>query len=126
MISGVSAVEMWYTRDGRTWQKDETPGHNGPPYVIEVPEEGMYGFTMVARNGIGLGNLSPTALSGTAFNLVTRFDIHGDGYQSQGGKPPNLNRVNCSNINGGKLYPTGDGVEGFLANLPSLAGYTPG
>src|SRR5207248_15101 len=44
--SGVSAIEMWWTRDGRTWQKDETPGHKGPPYVFEVPEEGTYGFTM--------------------------------------------------------------------------------
>ncbi|HLG71209.1 MAG TPA: FAD-linked oxidase C-terminal domain-containing protein [Chloroflexota bacterium] len=29
-------------------------------------------------------------------------------------------------LNPGKLYPTGGGVEGFLANLPVLAGYTPG
>ncbi|MFI5267374.1 MAG: FAD-binding oxidoreductase [Chloroflexota bacterium] len=29
-------------------------------------------------------------------------------------------------LNPGKLYPTGDGVEGFLANLPILAGFTPG
>jgi hypothetical protein len=57
--SGVSAIEMWWTRDGRTWQKDETPGHKGPPYVFEVPEEGTYGFTMVARNGIGLGKEPP-------------------------------------------------------------------
>ncbi len=57
--SGVSAVEMWYTRDGQKWQKDEATGHSGPPYVIEVPEEGQYGFTMVARNGIGLGKEPP-------------------------------------------------------------------
>jgi glycolate oxidase len=29
-------------------------------------------------------------------------------------------------LNPGKLYPTGSGVEGFLANLPVLAGFTPG
>jgi len=29
-------------------------------------------------------------------------------------------------LNPGKLYPTGNGVEGFLANLPVLAGFTPG
>ncbi len=57
--SGVSAVEMWQTRDGQVWKKDETTGHSGPPYVIEVPEEGQYGFTMVARNGIGLGKEPP-------------------------------------------------------------------
>jgi len=29
-------------------------------------------------------------------------------------------------LNPGKLYPTGGGIEGFLANLPVLAGFTPG
>jgi glycolate oxidase len=29
-------------------------------------------------------------------------------------------------LNPGKLYPTGNGVDGFLANLPVLAGVTPG
>jgi len=29
-------------------------------------------------------------------------------------------------LNPGKLYPTGKGVEGFLADLPLLAGFTPG
>lgn len=29
-------------------------------------------------------------------------------------------------LNPGKLFPTGSGVEGFLANLPVLAGVTPG
>lgn len=29
-------------------------------------------------------------------------------------------------LNPGKLYPTGNGVEGFLANLPTLTGFTPG
>src|SRR5712692_4028285 len=29
-------------------------------------------------------------------------------------------------LNPGKLYPSGNGVEGFLANLPVLAGETPG
>jgi len=57
--SGVSAVELWYTRDGQVWQKDESTGRSGPPYVFEVPEEGMYGFTLVARSGIGLGKKPP-------------------------------------------------------------------
>ena len=57
--SGVSAVELWYTRDGQVWQKDEGTGRTGPPYVFDVPEEGMYGFTLVARSGIGLGKKPP-------------------------------------------------------------------
>jgi hypothetical protein len=55
----VSAVELWYTRDGRTWQKDDSAVRSGPPYTVEVPEEGTYGFTLVARNGIGLGKEPP-------------------------------------------------------------------
>jgi glycolate oxidase len=29
-------------------------------------------------------------------------------------------------LNPGKIFPTGRGVEGFLADLPTLAGATPG
>src|SRR6516225_8761956 len=43
--SGVSSVELWFTRDGRSWHKDEKAVKSGPPYVIEVEKEGMYGFT---------------------------------------------------------------------------------
>lgn len=57
--SGVSAIELWFTRDGRTWHKDETVTKQAPPYIFEVPEEGMYGFTLVARNGVGLGKQPP-------------------------------------------------------------------
>src|SRR5262249_27082974 len=51
--------ELWYTRDGKTWQKDEAAVRKGPPYTIEVPEEGMYGFTLVAKNGVGIGKQPP-------------------------------------------------------------------
>jgi hypothetical protein len=58
--SGVSAVELWVTRpDSRTWHKHESTGKTGPPYVIEVPEEGTYGFTLIARNGVGVGKEPP-------------------------------------------------------------------
>jgi hypothetical protein len=66
--SGVSAVELWYTQDGRSWQKhseqkrderkpDETTPK--PPYVVEVSGEGVYGFTLVVRSGVGLGDRPP-------------------------------------------------------------------
>jgi hypothetical protein len=57
--SGVSSVELWFTRDGRTWHKDEKAVKSGPPYVIEVEKEGMYGFTLVAKNGVGVGKQPP-------------------------------------------------------------------
>src|SRR5207248_5983412 len=39
--------------------KDETAVRTGPPYVTEVPEEGMYGFTLLAKSGLGLGKKPP-------------------------------------------------------------------
>jgi hypothetical protein len=52
--SGVSGVELWCTQDGKSWKKREVSRQAKPPYVVEVSEEGLYGFTLRARNGIGL------------------------------------------------------------------------
>jgi hypothetical protein len=58
--SGVSSVDLWYTRDGRTWKKyDDGKVRVKPPFVVEVSEEGLYGFTLVARNGLGIGKAPP-------------------------------------------------------------------
>jgi len=62
--SKVSLVELWLTRDGRTWQKFKEDTGNGqtgpqPPFIVEVNEEGQYGFTLVARSGVGLGERPP-------------------------------------------------------------------
>jgi hypothetical protein len=56
--SGVSAVELWYTQDCKQWKKYDAPP-KAHSYVIEVDEEGMYGFTLLARSGIGLGHEPP-------------------------------------------------------------------
>ena len=50
--SGVQAVDVWRTDDGKKWTK---AGSIAPlnPIVIEVFEEGRYGFTLVVRNGAG-------------------------------------------------------------------------
>jgi hypothetical protein len=58
--SGVSAVELWFTRDGQKWEKFPKEQTNpAAPFVFEVPEEGIYGFTLVIRNGVGLGPPPP-------------------------------------------------------------------
>jgi hypothetical protein len=57
--SGVSGVELWYTRDAKEWKKHEGPPEKKPPYIIEVQEEGLYGFTLLAKNGIGLSKDPP-------------------------------------------------------------------
>jgi hypothetical protein len=57
--SGVSGVELWYTRDGKDWKRHEAALESKPPYLIEVQEEGLYGFTLLAKNGIGLSKDPP-------------------------------------------------------------------
>ena len=56
--SGLASVELWYTQDGRTWQKHQAPT-KAKAYVVEVDDEGMYGFTLLARSGIGLAKEPP-------------------------------------------------------------------
>jgi hypothetical protein len=57
--SGVSGVELWCTRDGRTWQRyyDERPAPG--PLHVHVAEEGRYGFSLVVRSGVGLSSQRP-------------------------------------------------------------------
>ncbi|HXG08168.1 MAG TPA: hypothetical protein VNK04_00090 [Gemmataceae bacterium] len=59
--SGVAVIELWYTRDpqARNWQKHNEQTNPQPPYVVEVSEEGLYGFTLVARSGVGFGEQPP-------------------------------------------------------------------
>ncbi len=56
--SGVSGVEVWYTQDGKEWNKIDAPA-SAKSYVVGVEEEGTYGFTLLARSGIGLAHESP-------------------------------------------------------------------
>jgi hypothetical protein len=56
--SGLSGVELWYTQDCREWKKYDAPTQ-AKAYVVEVDEEGMYGFTLLAKSGIGLGKQPP-------------------------------------------------------------------
>jgi hypothetical protein len=56
--SGLSSVELWYTQDCRDWKKYNAPTQ-AQAYVIEVDDEGMYGFTLLARSGLGLGKEPP-------------------------------------------------------------------
>jgi hypothetical protein len=56
--SGVSMVELWYTQDGRSWNKylDDSNQNN---IVFNVKNEGIYGVTLVAKSGVGLGDRAP-------------------------------------------------------------------
>src|SRR5262245_2310616 len=57
--SGIASVELWFTRDGRSWQKYDEQTNPQPPYRVEVNDEGQYGFTLVARNKAGFGEQPP-------------------------------------------------------------------
>ena len=57
--SGTSAVELWVTRDGRSWNKHTEDASHQPPLNVEVAEEGVYGFTLVVRSGVGLSERRP-------------------------------------------------------------------
>jgi hypothetical protein len=59
--SGVSAVELWYTQDGKRWEKSDTISKPRPPFVVDLKDEGLYGFTLLARNGVGLGKRPPSS-----------------------------------------------------------------
>lgn len=58
---GLSKVELWYTRDpqGQLWEKHDEQNNPQPPYVVKVSEEGLYGFTLVARNRVNQGEKAP-------------------------------------------------------------------
>lgn len=57
--SGIAAVELWSTQDGRNWQKYAEDADQRPPFDFEVAKEGIYGFTLVVRSGVGLGDKPP-------------------------------------------------------------------
>jgi hypothetical protein len=59
--SGISEVEVWYTDDSRTWQKYQTIPKPEAPYAVEVTvqDEKLYGFTLVVKSGVGLGDQAP-------------------------------------------------------------------
>jgi hypothetical protein len=56
--SGVAGVEVWYTRDGRAWQKFDGIQNENPVWVDL--EEGTYGIFLLARTGFGGGRQAPS------------------------------------------------------------------
>jgi hypothetical protein len=47
--AGPVAVEVWGSQDLKTWKKYDAVTQKGKAYTIEVREEGLYGFTLLAR-----------------------------------------------------------------------------
>ncbi len=60
--SGVSVIELWTTTDlGRTWKKFGEDSDRQSPFTVNLTGEGVYGLTLVARSGVGLGDRPPVA-----------------------------------------------------------------
>jgi hypothetical protein len=57
--SKVKSVEVWFTQDGRKWQKTPEDAGPKPPYVLQVDKDGRWGFTLIARSGAGLSEPPP-------------------------------------------------------------------
>ncbi len=62
--SGISSIELWFTQDGRSWNKYPLPPPQDgseikSPLTFKVSNEGLYGFTLVAKSGVGLGERPP-------------------------------------------------------------------
>jgi len=71
--SGTSAVELWVTRDGNSWDKLKDDTSHQPPLVVEVKDEGLYGFTLVVRSGVGLSERPPRG--GDAPQVWVKVDL---------------------------------------------------
>jgi hypothetical protein len=59
--SGVKNVEVWWTRDTRSWQCYARDARRQGPYTVTVSGEGRYGFTLIPRSGVGLADKPPGA-----------------------------------------------------------------
>jgi len=71
--SGLSKVELWYTRDrGRTWKLFGLDHDRESPIEFESEEDGLYGISLVARSGVGKGDQPPGA--GTPAQMYVMID----------------------------------------------------
>jgi hypothetical protein len=63
--SGISGIDLWLTTNGRLWSKFQLPKNavgdaafNGP-LTFDVDGEGVYGFTIIPRSGVGYSAPAP-------------------------------------------------------------------
>ena len=58
--SGIGRVELWGTRDGgTTWRSFTLDNDRRSPLLVNVDDEGVYGFRVVVSNGAGFGGKPP-------------------------------------------------------------------
>jgi hypothetical protein len=54
-LADVAGVELWCTRDTRTWVRRDMQPPTAPACVVDVSDEDLYGLTLVVRNVNGIG-----------------------------------------------------------------------
>ena len=47
--SAATVLELWGTKDMRNWKKYDTIARTPQSFMVDVKDEGLYGFTMIAR-----------------------------------------------------------------------------
>jgi len=63
--SGISGIDLWFTTDGRSWSKYQLPKNTvsdatfAGPLTFDVQAEGIYGFTLLPRSGVGISAPAP-------------------------------------------------------------------
>ncbi len=58
--SGIGKVELWGTRDGgKNWRRFPLDNSSRSPLLVNVEEEGIYGFRVIVTNGAGIGGKPP-------------------------------------------------------------------
>ena len=60
--SGVSSIDLWITADGgKSWKRYGEDGDRKSPFLVGVPQDGLYGFALVVKSGVDLGHEPPRA-----------------------------------------------------------------
>ncbi|MDB5391313.1 MAG: hypothetical protein JWM11_6959 [Planctomycetaceae bacterium] len=93
--SGISSVEMFITQDnGATWYRYGEDPDKRSPFVVNVPREGVYGFTLLVRSGVGLAADPPQP--GERPSIVVNVDETAPRVQilpAEQGRGPALNKL---------------------------------
>ena len=89
--SGVGEVEFFITEDGgKVWYKYGTDEDRKSPFAVRVPKDGVYGFSMRVRSGVGL--TTPVPQPGEPPDSVVVVDTTPPEAKITSAKPPALNR----------------------------------
>lgn len=112
--SGVSAIELWLTQDGRAWQRIKEEQNPQRPMVVDVSGEGLYGFTLVVISGVGLLEKRPQ--SGDQPQKWVKVDLT---------KPKvSLNGVDVGRgVDSGKMFITWTASDDNLLQQPITLSY---